>query len=172
MLQPQSQMGKFTDISASLKRDNNPNDRNVPPTKPPDNDPAPEQKAQVSAFTQSLVSITASPGPDYYAARRALWLKPSGTIASASETGDRDKDDGRPPILKRLDGLLEMGADSDEAWESGVERVWNGLIAGGHLKWRLPMTQVVCSLFITLFQHIRLGRMRLQLTSFLMCRSK
>jgi len=78
------------------------------------------------------------PGPAHYAARRALWL---------ASTPDAPL----PPLpstsRQRLEQLLSVpgAVENDEVWRAGVEKVWKGLVAGGKLKRRLPMTLVVCN---------------------------
>lgn len=81
------------------------------------------------------------PGPDYYDARRALWLAPRNSTSPATRT--------HPPIHQRLTQLLSspLPLHGDEVWHSGLERVWLSLSSGGRLKQRLPMDMLVCFLF-------------------------
>ena len=81
------------------------------------------------------------PGPDYYAMRRQLWLSPRCAVEA-------------PPLepsasRQRLEKLLAPpdAAQSEEVWKSGVEKVWQGLNAGGKLKRRLPMALIVRQTF-------------------------
>ena len=76
------------------------------------------------------------PGPEHFAARRALWTTPT----AASRLGQA------PPISRvRLENLLdEPGSlERPDVWESGLSRVWKGLIEGGRLKNFLPLRAVV-----------------------------
>ncbi|KAH7931221.1 hypothetical protein BV22DRAFT_983577, partial [Leucogyrophana mollusca] len=75
------------------------------------------------------------PGPEHYAARRALWLTPTKLPQRSSQSSSR----------QRLEQLLSPpgAVRSEEAWRGGVEKVWKGLVAGGRLKRRLPMTLVI-----------------------------
>lgn len=92
----------------------------------------------------SRASFMPGPGPDYFAARRALWLQtpPHGLPAPPSPGPSRAK-------LETL--LSQAGAvESDEVWRAGLKNVWKGLVGGNQLRKRLPLGIVVC---ITLF-HI------------------
>jgi hypothetical protein len=77
------------------------------------------------------------PGPDYYEARRRLWLTPS-----------RDLPLRRAPSLaqRKLEDMLNQSnaIHSIEVWSNGLERVWQGLCSGGKLKSHLPMNLIVC----------------------------
>lgn len=77
------------------------------------------------------------PGPDHFAARRALWLAPR----SSSPPRTPEPSTSR----RRLQEVLSSpGAErSDQVWHGGVEKVWKGLSAGGRLKRRLPMNLIV-----------------------------
>ncbi|KAI0065873.1 hypothetical protein BV25DRAFT_1821566 [Artomyces pyxidatus] len=107
---------------------------NPPPLIP--NPPTPP-----SAFTQLLDDAELPPpGPDYFAARRALWTKPSS-----------DSLPPHPPPSSRikLEALLDQpGAlESDEVWHVGLDKVWKGLVSGGRLKNFLPLRTVVKILY-------------------------
>ncbi|KAJ3722402.1 hypothetical protein C8R42DRAFT_554645, partial [Lentinula raphanica] len=79
------------------------------------------------------------PGPSYYVARRALWLRcPPDTNATARESS--------PSVSRnKLENLLSTPAAiyDDEIWESGIHKVWKGLSAGASLKRRLPLNLVI-----------------------------
>ena len=79
------------------------------------------------------------PGPDHFAARRALWTTPT----AASRLGHNTS-----PSHVRLEGLLNQpGAlESPEVWDAGLSKVWRGLVGvgGGKLKSPLPLRAVVC----------------------------
>ncbi|KAF9006571.1 hypothetical protein BDQ17DRAFT_1277053 [Cyathus striatus] len=78
------------------------------------------------------------PGPDYYAARRRLWLHPpSPPPPSPSKPLS-------PSRLKLEHVLSTPGAIyNDGAWYDGVENVWKGLASGRTLKYRLPMNIII-----------------------------
>lgn len=91
----------------------------------------------ISAFELSLANKPLpSPGPSYYAARRALWLAP---------TSEAPLPPVPSPSRQRLEHLLSIpgAVENDVVWKSGVEKVWRGLVSGGRLKRRLPMNLVV-----------------------------
>jgi hypothetical protein len=76
------------------------------------------------------------PGPDHFAARRALWTTPT----AASRLGQAPS-----TSCIRLENLLdEPGAvERPDVWDAGLDRVWKGLIGGGRLKNFLPLRAVV-----------------------------
>jgi hypothetical protein len=78
------------------------------------------------------------PGPDHYVARRKLWLTPRQAVVSPPPESSTSR--------QRLEKLLSSpgAAESDDVWNNGIEKVWNGLNAGGRLKRRLPMALIVC----------------------------
>ncbi|KAJ3802068.1 hypothetical protein GGU11DRAFT_673785 [Lentinula aff. detonsa] len=90
------------------------------------------------SFDQILeLSELPPPGPSYYAARRALWLRtPNNNISQQS-----------PPSTSRhkLENLLNTpdAIYNDEVWEGGIRKVWKGLSGGASLKRRLPMNLVI-----------------------------
>lgn len=105
---------------------------NLPPCSQP-----PITDLSLSAFERRIAGASLPPpGPSHYTARRQLWLEKTGASPP-------------PPVpstsRQRLEQLLSMpgAATNDEVWKSGVERVWKGLVTGGRLKRRLPMTLVV-----------------------------
>ncbi|KAG5648910.1 hypothetical protein DXG03_000259 [Asterophora parasitica] len=77
------------------------------------------------------------PGPDYYAARRSLWLTPRQTaqIAQAEPSTSR----------QRLEHLLSLSNDPEDEyiWKNGVGKVWTSLDAGGRFKRRLPLAMII-----------------------------
>jgi len=77
------------------------------------------------------------PGPDYFEARRQLWLTPRITPTSPSPSAARQKLEN---MLSRPNAIYSI-----ELWNNGLERVWKGLCSGGKLKTRLPMALIVCS---------------------------
>ncbi|KAK1231815.1 hypothetical protein PQX77_005029 [Marasmius sp. AFHP31] len=76
------------------------------------------------------------PGPSYYEARRALWLKPNG-----------HRREPPPPSTSRhkLETLLNSpnAVNDNNVWKGGIEKVWKGLSSGVTLKKRLPMAMVI-----------------------------
>ncbi|KAF8914176.1 hypothetical protein CPB84DRAFT_1840910 [Gymnopilus junonius] len=91
------------------------------------------------SFDDSLRSSPLpSPGPEYYEARRRLWLTPPVTPPE------------RPPSApstsrQRLQDLFDQpGAIySQEAWTHDLEKVWRGLSSGGRLKYNLPLPIII-----------------------------
>jgi len=76
------------------------------------------------------------PGPDYYEARRRLWLTPSTDLPRRQA----------PSLAQRkLEDMLNQSnpIHSIEVWSNGLERVWKGLCSGGKLKSHLPMHLIV-----------------------------
>lgn len=99
--------------------------------------------SSTTAFEQLLKDTQLpSPGPDYYVARRALWLK------SPDNTDTRQL----PPSTSRhkLENLLSTpeAIYDKEIWEGGIHKVWKGLSGGATLKRRLPLNLVVGSLLL------------------------
>ncbi|KAF8969452.1 hypothetical protein BDZ97DRAFT_245240 [Flammula alnicola] len=76
------------------------------------------------------------PGPDYYTARRRLWLTPRVNPVTPL---------AHPPARQKLEDLFNQpGAIySPEAWNNGLEKVWKGLSSGGKLKYSLPMAIII-----------------------------
>lgn len=86
------------------------------------------------------------PGPAYYQARRRLWLTPRKDLAPRLT----------PSLAqKKLEAMLNQpnAIHSIQAWNNGLERVWQGLCSGGKLKTFLPMSLIVCN-HHTLSLHI------------------
>ncbi|KAF8484842.1 hypothetical protein DFH94DRAFT_643924 [Russula ochroleuca] len=80
------------------------------------------------------------PGPEHFAARRALWTTPTATSRL-----------GQAPSISRVrleDLLNEPGAlERPDAWEAGLNKVWKALVDGGRLKNFLPLRAVVKILY-------------------------
>jgi hypothetical protein len=84
------------------------------------------------------------PGPQHYAARRALWLKePSNSLPP------REQPPSTSMSRRKLENLLNTPGAlyNDQVWEGGIQKVWKGLSNGASLKRRLPMSLVVSNLF-------------------------
>jgi len=83
-----------------------------------------------------------SPGPDYFAARRRLWLTPRVDVDPTPPTPSAARD--------KLEEILSHpnSAHSSEVWNNGLERVWKGLSSGGRLKNRLPMNLIIKIIYI------------------------
>ncbi|KAG6895416.1 hypothetical protein C0992_001378 [Termitomyces sp. T32_za158] len=100
---------------------------------PPDHCPVP-------SFDDILDSSSLPPpGPDFYAARRALWLTPRPVM--------RHPDSTSPSVSRqRLEGLLSTpdAAKDDYAWNHGVKKVWGVLDTGSRLRRPLPLSLIVC----------------------------
>ncbi|KAI0050198.1 hypothetical protein FA95DRAFT_1460529, partial [Auriscalpium vulgare] len=91
-----------------------------------------------SPFTQLLEAAQLPPpGPEYFAARRALWR--TRTVPPKDPT----------PATVKLEALLEQpGAlESDQIWSAGLNKIWRGLVGGGRLKNLLPLRTVIKILF-------------------------
>lgn len=100
--------------------------------------PTMSQSASMSPFEERLAtSDLPPPGAQHFAARRALWWTPGSNPPSATEPN---------PSRRRLEALLSQpGAlEDDQVWDTGVDRVWRGLLGGAKLKHRLPLALVVC----------------------------
>jgi hypothetical protein len=76
-----------------------------------------------------------NPGPEYYEARRRLWLTPRMVPSPRGLSSAREK---LEEILSRPNAVHSINL-----WNNGLERVWKGLSSGGNLKIRLPMALVV-----------------------------
>ena len=76
------------------------------------------------------------PGADHFAARRALWLSPGPSPPRPTEAN---------PSRQKLEALLTSpnALEDDQIWDTGVNKVWRGLIGGARLKRRLPLALVV-----------------------------
>lgn len=103
--------------------------------------PAPVYEAPLTFEELLSVADMPPPGPDYYAARRELWLKPPivpiSRPLSATSASSRQR-------LEKI--LAEPNAIYNEhLWRNSIEKVWMGLMNGGRLKKRLPMAVVVRS---------------------------
>lgn len=76
-----------------------------------------------------------NPGPEYYEARRHLWLTPRMAPSPQGLSSAREK---LEEILSRPNAVHSINL-----WNNGLERVWKGLSSGKNLKSRLPMALVV-----------------------------
>ncbi|KAI0711071.1 hypothetical protein C8T65DRAFT_695510 [Cerioporus squamosus] len=76
------------------------------------------------------------PGPEYFTARRALWLAPASNPSFPTEANSS---------RRRLEALLEApdALEDEVVWRAGVDRVWHGLLNGARLKHRLPLALVL-----------------------------
>ncbi|KAF9534714.1 hypothetical protein CPB83DRAFT_211061, partial [Crepidotus variabilis] len=77
------------------------------------------------------------PGPEYYEARRKLWLTPRPSPPTPPSVAS----DAR----ERLEEILSQpnAVYNREVWNNGLEKVWKGLSSGGKLKTRLPMNMII-----------------------------
>lgn len=99
--------------------------------------PTTSQDASMSPYQERLAAADLPPpGPEYFAARRALWLEPIENPSYPTE-----------PNLsrRRLESLLATpdALENEVVWQTGVDRVWRGLLGGARLKQRLPLALVV-----------------------------
>ena len=80
------------------------------------------------------------PGPDFYDARRRLWLTRSPRVRPAAKD---------PPSSSRqkLEFLLNQpdAIHNQDLWHHSLEKIWDGLSSGGRLKYTLPMNLIVRS---------------------------
>ncbi|KAE9410161.1 hypothetical protein BT96DRAFT_912999 [Gymnopus androsaceus JB14] len=81
------------------------------------------------------------PGPAYYLARRALWLKSPDNFVPHDDSVPRQLSTSR----QKLENLLHTSdaVYNKEAWEGGIEKVFKGLSGGATLKRRLPLNLVI-----------------------------
>ena len=92
---------------------------------------------RLSRFEQLLESTQMPPsGPEYYAARRRLWLKPGwqDTPKARSRSSSRQK---LETVLNQSDVL-----NDDNAWKK-IERVYKNIDGGTRLSEGLPMSLIV-----------------------------
>ncbi|TBU64073.1 hypothetical protein BD310DRAFT_915294 [Dichomitus squalens] len=90
-----------------------------------------------SPFQNRLATATLPPpGNEHFIARRALWRTPGSNPPCPTEPN---------ASRKRLEALLAQpdALEDDGVWDAGVNRVWDGLIAGARLKHRLPLALVL-----------------------------
>ncbi|KAF9453030.1 hypothetical protein P691DRAFT_802410 [Macrolepiota fuliginosa MF-IS2] len=80
------------------------------------------------------------PGPDYYRARRQLWLSPQ-QDGSRSTSHSQYTSTSHEKLKKTLQtpGVVY----SDSCWRNGIEKVWKGLSKGERLKGRLPLNLII-----------------------------
>ncbi len=99
--------------------------------------PTTTHDAAMSPYQERLAAADLPPpGPDYFAARRALWLAPGEAPSRPTEANSS---------RRRLETLLATpdALEDDVIWQTGVDRVWRGLLGGARLKHPLPLTLVV-----------------------------
>ncbi|KAF7352644.1 hypothetical protein MVEN_01230100 [Mycena venus] len=91
----------------------------------------------MASSDSSSSSSSSSPlsGPEFYNARRAQWLTPTGPPRPPEPSSSRRK---LEQVLSAPDALT-----NDDVWFGSVEKIWKGLGAGGRLKRRLPMRLVI-----------------------------
>jgi len=77
------------------------------------------------------------PGPEYYAARRKLWLTPRKGIQKTARQP--------PPGHRKLEALLNLpdAATNDQVWHGGVAAIWMNMATGASLKCGLPLPLMV-----------------------------
>lgn len=104
-------------------------------------DSIPETNVSLSGFEHQLSSLNVPAGPSYYAARRSLWLSPQSTTAP----------DCRPKAtsITKLEDMLDnpTALRSGKVWNSGLGRVWKGLMEGGRAKYNIPLPVLVKILY-------------------------
>lgn len=92
-----------------------------------------------TSYIDELLATTPlpPPGPAYYLARRKLWLTPRSPRVPCLPDYSASR--------QRLQAVLSEPnvVHDDDAWRSGIEKVWNGLSGGGKLKHRLPMSLII-----------------------------
>lgn len=94
------------------------------------------------SFDEILQSASLpSAGPEYYEARRRLWLTPRVTPLPPPSQPSTSR--------HRLEDLFNQpgAVHSQEVWSNGLEKVWKGISSGGRLKYNLPMAIIVCRSF-------------------------
>ncbi|KIP07708.1 hypothetical protein PHLGIDRAFT_89189 [Phlebiopsis gigantea 11061_1 CR5-6] len=91
-----------------------------------------------TCFEDALATaILPEPGPAYFDARRQLWKTFRGTEpAQAAQPSARMQ---RLRAMLSNEGLLE----SDEYWNAGLGKFWNGLMSGQRIRERLPLRDLV-----------------------------
>jgi len=81
------------------------------------------------------------PGPDFYAARRCLWLTPTRGPCVKPATDPPSESSSR----QKLEFVLNQpdAIHNQDLWHHSLEKIWDGLSSGGRLKYRLPMNLIV-----------------------------
>jgi hypothetical protein len=80
------------------------------------------------------------PGPEYYTARRRLWLKPSWNSTPRPRPRHSNSRQKLEAILNQTNVLYD-----DSAWKK-LDKVWKNLSNGTRLSENLPMNFIVCFL--------------------------
>ncbi|RPD67349.1 hypothetical protein L226DRAFT_529695 [Lentinus tigrinus ALCF2SS1-7] len=101
---------------------------------------SPQPTSQDTAMSPYQERLAAAhlppPGPEYFNARRALWLVPGPNHSIPTETNSS---------RRRLEALLATrdALEDEVVWQTGVDRVWRGLLNGARLKHRLPLALIL-----------------------------
>ena len=111
--------------------------------------PCDTASATEQCFTLPPASMP-PPGPEYYEARRALWLTAPPSIPCQPYPPSPSTSRAKLEVLLNQ----ESKADDDSVWNSGLRSVWKGLVGGGRLRRRLPLAMVVRDLFVCVVLQI------------------
>ncbi|PPQ77687.1 hypothetical protein CVT25_011122 [Psilocybe cyanescens] len=78
-----------------------------------------------------------TPGPDYYVARRKIWLTKRPEITRAPPPPSNSR--------KKLEEVFSRpgAVHNQEIWDNGLDKVWKGLSSGGKLRVSLPMVLII-----------------------------
>ncbi|KAF5387726.1 hypothetical protein D9615_000552 [Tricholomella constricta] len=110
-----------------------------PAAEPLPSQPGPSHSTIVPSTFDDILAATdlPPPGPDYYAARRTLWLAPRPSVQHAPVVPSTSR--------QRLEHLLSLSPHPEDeyVWNNGLAKVWKTLDAGGRLKRRLPMALII-----------------------------
>ncbi|KAF4575081.1 hypothetical protein EYR36_006437 [Pleurotus pulmonarius] len=97
-----------------------------------------------SSFDERLNSyILPQPGPEYYAARRALWLSRPEQAQIQQEQPYMPHSVGTQKLAKALNS--PGAVQDDRLWRQSLNKIWKGFSSGASLVERLPMRVVVRS---------------------------
>ncbi|KAL4265047.1 hypothetical protein AB1N83_000278 [Pleurotus pulmonarius] len=95
-----------------------------------------------SSFDERLNSyILPQPGPEYYAARRALWLSRPEQAQIQQEQPHMPHSVGTQKLAKALNS--PGAVQDDRLWRQSLNKIWKGFSSGASLVERLPMRVVV-----------------------------
>ncbi|EKM59801.1 uncharacterized protein PHACADRAFT_181764 [Phanerochaete carnosa HHB-10118-sp] len=93
---------------------------------------------RLTPFEEAMANAALpEPGPAYFTARQAIWRVPRSVQPSQSRPEPR-RSKGLQSILQE-----EGPLDKQEYWESGLDKIWKGLIGGQRLKERLPLRDLI-----------------------------